>query len=141
MRSSEREGAPRTAASSHATQRFLPGKWLEKEKQEIRFGVEQRRKEPGEETRDTKTKGHREIHTHRYTHAHTYTHARREGVRQREEVAYRSSKSRLCPDRETENGANRKTQRRKSKINTDFEVSIQRTQVYSFGCQLQNLIP
>lgn len=44
--------------------KILPGNWLEKEKQEIRSEVEQRRKEPGEEIRDTEMKGHTETHLH-----------------------------------------------------------------------------
>lgn len=62
-RSSEREGVLGTAANSHTNSKVLPGNWLEKQKQEIRFGVEERRKEPGEATRDPKIKGHTETHT------------------------------------------------------------------------------
>ena len=79
-RSSEREGVLGTAANSHTNSKVLPGNWLEKQKQEIRFGVEERRKEPGEATRDPKIKGHTpllcgELHEGRVRNCFSLEHA------------------------------------------------------------------
>lgn len=48
-----------------------PGKWLQKQKQEIRYGVE-KRKEPGEAIREPKIYRDTQRHTWICTHTHTH---------------------------------------------------------------------
>lgn len=120
-KSSEREGAPRTATGSPKTKRcYLKTGW--KRKNRVSDLGQSRRKQPEEEIKDIK-KGHTEIHsTHAHVLAHMHTQrqqGREKDSRETEDVR-RGSKSRLCPDR-----GNREWSKQKdSKMEDENECSF-----------------